>query len=91
METLLPGENRRGFNYGEDEHDRMKNIFMQNGSHGFCYTFNYDALIHPSEHAGKNRFHLISPLNNDEVLRNVGAALVAGTFINITMPQCIQI
>ena len=46
----------------------MKKYFMQNGSHGFCYTFNYDALIHPSEHAGKNRFHLISPLNNDEVL-----------------------
>ena len=40
---------------------------MQNGSPGFCHTFNYDALIHPSEHAGKNRFHLISPLNNDEV------------------------
>ena len=60
IETLLPGENRRGFNYGEDEHDRMKNIFMQNGSPVFCHTFNYDALIHPSEHAGKNRFHLIS-------------------------------
>ena len=27
METLLPGENRRGFNYGEDEHDRMKKYF----------------------------------------------------------------
>ena len=36
IETLLPGENRRGFNYGEDEHDRMKNIFMQNGSPGFA-------------------------------------------------------
>ena len=91
METLLPGENRRGFNYGEDEHDRMKNIFMQNGSHGFCHTFNYDALIHPSEHAGKNRFHLISPLNNDEVCEMSVQAPVAGTFINITMPQCIQI
>ena len=27
IETLLPGENRRGFNYGEDEHDRMKKYF----------------------------------------------------------------
>ena len=61
------------------------------GHMAFCYTFNYDALIHPSEHAGKNRFHLISPLNNDEVLRNVGASTGGRTFINIMMPQCIQI
>ena len=27
METLLPGENRKGFNYGEDEDDRMKKYF----------------------------------------------------------------
>lgn len=39
METLLPGENRKGFNYGENEHDRMKNIFMLNGSHGFLPHF----------------------------------------------------
>ena len=53
---------------------------MQNGSPGFATLFNYDALIHPSEHAGKNRFHLISPLNNDEVLRNVGASTGGGNF-----------
>ena len=61
------------------------------GHMAFATLFNYDALIHPSEHAGKNRFHLISPLNNDEVLRNVGASAGGGNFINIMMPQCIQI
>ena len=50
------------------------------GHLAFATLFNYDALIHPSEHAGKNRFHLISPLNNDEVLRNVGASTGGGNF-----------
>ncbi|MCQ6337685.1 MULTISPECIES: hypothetical protein [Bacillus cereus group] len=81
METLLPGENRKGFNYGEDEHDRMKKYFYAEWvTWLFATLFNYDALIHPSEHAGKNRFHLISPLNNDEVLRNVGASTGGGNF-----------
>ena len=36
METLLPGENRRGFNYGEDEHDRMKKFLCRMGHMAFA-------------------------------------------------------
>ena len=42
---------------------------------------NHDATIHPSEHGGNNRFHLISPVPSvDKKLRNVGASTGGGKF-----------
>ncbi|WP_423910813.1 hypothetical protein [Candidatus Spongiihabitans sp.] len=66
----------RGFNYAENKHDRLREFFY---SEWFTWLiaalFNHDAIIHPSEHGGKNRFHLISPISNeDKRLRKVGAS-----------------
>ncbi|MFC4075316.1 hypothetical protein [Salinithrix halophila] len=81
VETLLPAENRKGFDYGESEHDRMKLYFYSEWvTWLFATLLNHDALVHPSEHGGKNRFHLISPVNNHENLRNVGASTGGGNF-----------
>ncbi len=42
---------------------------------------NHGVAIHPSEHGGKNRFHLISPIPAaDKELRDVGASTGGGKF-----------
>ena len=44
--------------------------------------FNYNDVIHPSEHGGGNRFHLISPIpNQDKSLREIGASTGGGEFL----------
>lgn len=81
MEILLFGENCRGFNYGEDEYDRMKKYFyVEWVIWFFVIFFNYDVLIYLFEYVGKNRFYFILFLNNDEVLWNVGVSIGGGNF-----------
>ena len=72
----------RGFNYGSCEKDRMKKYFFTEwSSWAFSILLNYQNVVHPSEHGGGNRFHLVSPLSVvDKKLRDVGASTGGGKF-----------
>jgi len=80
--SLLEPSKNRGYEYGENPHDRLKEGFV---TEWVCWLFarllGYDAVIHPSEHGGNNRFHLISPIpHKDSALRETGASTGGGTF-----------
>ena len=81
-DTLLGSADRVGYDYGENPLDRQKTGFV---AEWFCWCMstllNHDAVIHPAEHGGKNRFHLISPIPAaDKSLRTVGASTGGGEF-----------
>lgn len=82
VDTLLPAENRKGYDYGSNMHDRMKLYFYSEWvTWLFASLMNHDAVIHPSEHGGKNRFHFITPVSfEDGKLRNTGASTGGGNF-----------
>lgn len=82
LDSLLDPEKRTGFDYGSNPFDRQKTGFI---TEWFCWSMslllNHDAVIHPAEHGGKNRFHLISPTGSaDAALRNLGASTGGGRF-----------
>ena len=78
---LAPLENR-GYNYSKNENDRQKKYFHSEWVTGLVSClFKYKSVLHPSEHGGNNRFHLISPIpNKDNDLREVGASTGGGKF-----------
>ncbi|WP_230202496.1 hypothetical protein [Paenibacillus ihumii] len=82
LNSLLPAENRTGFNYGGNENDRMKQFFYAEWiSWLFAALFNHESVLHPSEHGGNNRFHFITPVSfEDEKLRDTGASTGGGEF-----------
>lgn len=64
-DSFIPPPSDRGFDYGENEGDRMKKFFYTEWySWIIGILLNHDNVIHPAEHGGKNRFHAISPLPN---------------------------
>lgn len=81
-DSLLSTQIKRGFNYGNDENDRMKKYFFTEWfSWCIIILMNHNSTIHPSEHGGGNRFHLISPIpKDDNFLRKVGASTGGGKF-----------
>ncbi|MDD9885391.1 MAG: hypothetical protein OXU62_12830 [Gammaproteobacteria bacterium] len=78
---LVPGKTR-GFDYAHNPFDRMKKYYYSEWcSWLIACVLNHDATIHPSEHGGNNRFHLISPIPGaDKKLRNIGASTGGGKF-----------
>jgi hypothetical protein len=78
---LAPSENR-GYDYGGNPNDRQKIYFYSEWTTWLISTlFEYKSVIHPSEHGGNNRFHLISPIpNKDNDLREIGASTGGGMF-----------
>lgn len=81
-EQLLDPDNRTGYAYGTNADDRQKIGFV---TEWFCWCMtillNHDAVIHPSEHGGNNRFHLISPIPfAEKELRDIGASTGGGKF-----------
>ncbi len=79
--SVQPDETR-GFNYSGSQKDRMKRYFFTEWSSWlFAILLNHENTIHPSEHGGNNRFHLVSPISMfDKTLRDVGASTGGGKF-----------
>lgn len=79
--SVQPNETR-GYNYSGSEKDRMKKYFFTEWSSWiFALLLNHENVIHPSEHGGGNRFHLVSPISIvDQRLRDVGASTGGGKF-----------
>ncbi len=73
---------QRYFDYASNPADRMKKAFvMEWVSWAYAMLFNYDNLIHPSEHGGNNRFHMVSPRSGEsDDLRHTGASTGGGYF-----------
>lgn len=73
---------QRSFDYANNPADRMKKTFVTEwASWAYAMLFNYDNLIHPSEHGGKNRFHMVSPKSGEgDDLRHTGASTGGGYF-----------
>lgn len=72
----------RGFDYGNSEADRLKRHFH---TEWLCWIvstlLNHEIAVHPSEHGGGQRFHLVSPVPSvDDPLRDVGASTGGGEF-----------
>lgn len=62
--SLLPPRENRGFDYSDNPYDRMKTHFYTEWtSWAVALLFRHTNLIHPSEHGGKNRFHMVSPIS----------------------------
>ncbi|NVK73102.1 MAG: hypothetical protein HWE24_06440 [Oceanospirillaceae bacterium] len=79
--TLLPPRTPRGFDYGSNPHDRMKLHFNTEWvSWALALLLRHTNIIHPSEHGGKNRFHMVSPIS-DVDLRSVSASTGGGEFL----------
>ncbi len=72
----------RGYNYGGCEQDRMKVYFYTEWSAWItAILLNHRNIMHPTEHGGGNRFHLVSPISvEDNALRNAGASTGGGKF-----------
>ncbi len=81
LSSVQPDQTR-GFNYGFCEKDRMKKYFFTEwSSWAFSILLNHENAVHPSEHGGGNRFHLVSPISiADNKLRDVGASTGGGKF-----------
>lgn len=79
--TLLPPRNPRGFDYSSNPYDRMKRYFYTEWvSWAVALLFRYTNIIHPSEHGGKNRFHMVSPIS-DVDHRSLSASTGGGEFL----------
>ncbi|MCV2884443.1 hypothetical protein OE749_07030 [Aestuariibacter sp. AA17] len=78
-DKILDFNEERGFNYALNKYDRLKESFLSEWTSWLISTLlNHDDVVHPSEHGGGNRFHLISP--KEEKLRKVGASTGGGRF-----------
>ncbi len=75
-------DDERGFDYANNEKDRMKKYFFTEWASWIVATLlNHENTVHPSEHGGGNRFHLVSPISSDGGrLRDVGASTGGGKF-----------
>lgn len=82
VEALVPPAPVRGFDYATNPADRMKTGFTAEWcSWGMALLFNCESVIHPCEHGGGNRFHMVSPLSADDArMKRVGASTAGGRF-----------
>lgn len=79
--SLIPPCANRGYDYGINSHDRMKEFFYSEWWNWVLgILLNHDNVAHPSEHKG-NRFHAISPIpKRDKELKNVSSSSGGGEF-----------
>jgi len=79
--TLISPDYNRGYDYGNNKNDRMKQYFYSEWwNWSMSVLLNYDNIEHPSEHDG-NRFHAISPIPKEDVrLGNISSSSGGGSF-----------
>ncbi|MBA5762958.1 hypothetical protein H2O73_11420 [Vibrio sp. 404] len=79
--TLMAPREIRGFDYSTNCYDRMKICFFTEWiSWALALLFRHTNIIHPSEHGGKNRFHMVSPIC-DQGSRTLSASTGGGEFL----------
>lgn len=79
--TLLAPRKQRGFDYSTNRYDRMKTCFYTEWvSWAVALLFRHTNIIHPSEHGGTNRFHMVSPICEQES-RTLSASTGGGEFL----------
>lgn len=79
--TLLAPRKQRGFDYSTNRYDRMKTCFFTEWvSWAVALLFRHTNIIHPSEHGGTNRFHMVSPICDQES-RTLSASTGGGEFL----------
>jgi hypothetical protein len=79
--TLIAPRKTRGFDYSTNRYDRMKTCFFTEWiSWAVALLFRHTNIVHPSEHGGENRFHMVSPIC-DQGSRTLSASTGGGEFL----------
>ncbi len=79
IDSIIPVKEDRGFDYAKNPQDRMKKFFFAEWfSWLVAELLDCVSEIHPTEHGGGNRFHLISPVPKLDTIQRQEAASTGG-------------